>query len=282
VEIKAEDVRSLREKTGAGMMDCKKALTEAGGDFKKAEKILKELGLAAAAKRGGRATNEGKIFSKVVPGKAGLLELSCETDFVARNQDFIRLGNEIVSKVVEGGASIDSPELQGKVADLIGTIKENMSIRRAEVVTAGPGETLVDYLHGEGRIGVIVKAKVDKPELLADDKVKAFVFDCALHIAAFSPMYLSEKDVDAAYLKEQEEIFTKQAESLGKPANVLQGIVKGKIKKHLSEICFLDQPFVKDDKRSVSKVAQDLGKEVGGVVSIEKYLYFRVGEELKK
>ena len=263
-------------------MDCKKALTEAGGDFKKAEKILKELGLAAAAKRGGRATNEGKIFSKLVSGKAGLLELSCETDFVARNQDFIKLGNEIVTQVVEKGAAITAPEIQTKVADLIGTIKENMSIRRAEVLTAGPNETLVEYLHGEGRIGVIVKAKTDKAELLSNDKVKAFVFDCALHIAAFNPFFLAEKDIDADYLKEQEEIFTKQAASLGKPANVLQGIVKGKIKKHLSEIGFLDQPFVKDDKRSVAKVAQDLGKEVGGSVSIEKFLYFRVGEELKK
>lgn len=280
MEIRAEDVKSLREKTGAGMMDCKKALTEAGGDFKKAEKILKELGLAAAAKRGGRATTEGRVFSKVTAGRAGLLELSCETDFVARNQDFIKLGNELVSAVVEKGMSPDAPETQGRVTELIATIKENMSLRRAEVLTVGENEAVVDYIHGEGRIGVLVKAKADKPEVLTNEAVKTFIFDCALHIAAYNPLFLSEKEVDPAYMKEQEEIFTKQAENLGKPANVLQGIVKGKIKKHLSEVCLLDQPFVKDDKRSVAKVAQDVGKAAGGAVSIEKYLYYRVGEEL--
>jgi elongation factor Ts len=281
VEIRAEDVKALREKTGAGMMDCKKALTEAGGDFKKAEKILKELGLAAAAKRGGRATNEGRVFSKVSAHGAGLLELCCETDFVARNSDFIKLGNALIGKIVDKGMAPTAPELSGQVAELISTVKENMSIRRAEVLPVGPNECIIDYIHGEGRIGVLVKAKADKPEILTNGKVKDFIFDCALHIAAYNPMFLAEKDVSPEYLKEQEEIFTKQAENLGKPANVLQGIIKGKLKKHLAEVCFLEQPFVKDDKRSVAKVAADVGKEAGGTVAIEKFLYFRVGEEVK-
>jgi elongation factor Ts len=281
MDIRAEDVKALREKTGAGMMDCKKALAEAGGDPRKAEKILKELGLAAAAKRTGRATNEGRIFTKTVAGRAAILELSCETDFVARNADFIKLGGELAAAVAEKGLSADSPELTGRVTDLISTIKENMSLRRAESLPIAGDETVVEYIHGEGRIGVLVKAKADKPEILKKDAVKSFIFDCALHIAAFNPLFLAEKDVPADYMKEQEEIFTKQAENLGKPANVLQGIVKGKIKKHLAEVCFMDQPFVKDDKRSVAKVAGDVGKEAGGTVSIVKYIYYRVGEDVK-
>ncbi|MFQ3619385.1 MAG: translation elongation factor Ts [Spirochaetales bacterium] len=281
MEIKAEDVKALREKTGAGMMDCKKALTEAGGDFKKAEKILKELGLAAAAKRVGRITKEGRVFTKISGSKAGILELTCETDFVAKNQDFIRLGNELLSLIVDKGLAADAPAISDKITSLISTIKENMTLRRSDVLTASSNELLVDYVHGEGRIGVLVKARVDKTELLQNPGVKAFVFDCALHIAAFSPLFLSEGTVSPEYLKDQEEIFAKQAESLGKPANVLQGIIKGKLKKHFAEVCLLDQPFVKDDKRSVSKVAQDLGKEVGGTISIVDYRYYRVGEDLK-
>ncbi len=281
MEIRAEDVKALRDRTGAGMMDCKKALTEAGGDPKKAEKILKELGLAAAAKRTGRATNEGRIFTKITGNRAAILELSCETDFVARNEDFVALGRELVAEVAGKGLSADSPALTARVTDLITTIKENMSLRRADSFPLGPGETAVEYIHGEGRIGVLVKAGADKPEILTNPAVKAFIFDCALHVAAFNPQFLSEKDVPAEYLKEQQEIFAKQAENLGKPQNVLQGIVAGKVKKHLAEVCLMDQPFVKDDKKTVAQAAKDAGKAAGGTVSILKYLYFRVGEDLR-
>lgn len=281
VEIKAEDVKALREKTGAGMMDCKKALVEAGGDFKKAEKILKEIGAASAAKRVGRITKEGRVFTKISPSKAGILELTCETDFVARNQEFIQLGNELLTLIVDNGVSPQATEINEKITALISTIKENMVLRRADVITVAPDEIIMDYIHGEGRIGVLVKAKVDKPELLKHEKVRSFVFDCALHVAAFNPQFLSEEVIPPEYLKEQEEIFMKQAENLGKPANVLQGIVKGKLKKHFAEVCLLDQPFVKDEKRSIRKVAQDVGKEVGGTISIVQFVYYRVGEDLK-
>ncbi|MDR1627115.1 MAG: translation elongation factor Ts [Spirochaetia bacterium] len=278
MEIKAEDVKALREKTGAGMMDCKKALTQAEGDFARAEKILKEQGLAAAAKRSDRATNEGRIFTKVCPGRAAIAELSCETDFVARNADFVKLGEGIVLSIAADKKDPGAPELADAVKDLVATVKENMALRRAEALEYGALGVVVDYVH-EGRIGVLVKASADKAEALLDAAVKAFVSDCALHIAAFGPLFLSEKDVSAAYLKEQEEIFTKQAENLGKPANVLQGIVKGKMKKHFSEICFLEQPFVRDEKRSVKQVLADIGRQAGAAISIDAYIYYRVGED---
>ncbi|WP_020612330.1 translation elongation factor Ts [Sediminispirochaeta bajacaliforniensis] len=279
MEIKAADVKKLRDKTGAGMMDCKKALTESGGDFAKAEKHLKELGLAAAAKRSGRATNEGRVFSKVEDKRAGLLELACETDFVARNKDFIKLGEELLGLVINKGYTEINADLEERVKDTISTIKENMSIKRFTSLEIADNEMVTDYIHGEGGIGVLVKLKAEKPELLGEDSVKTFAFDAALHIAAFNPLYLDRSKVDEKYRKEQEEIFRKQAEHLGKPEKVLAGIVQGKLNKHYSEICLLDQGFVKDEKQSVSKVLAQLSKEVGGKLEIVDFRYYRVGDE---
>lgn len=262
-------------------MDCKKALLEAGGDFAKAERILKELGLAAASKRVGRATNEGRIFTEIGVDKAGVLELSCETDFVARNADFVAMGEELVADFLEKGTPIDDESVGQRIAEAVSKIKENMAVRRFEKVDIGPNETVVDYIHGDtGNIGVIVKLSVGDPALRENPILKNFAFDVALHVAAFNPTYLSGETVDPAYLKEQEEIFTKQAESMGKPEKVVEGIVKGKLKKHLSEICLLEQPFVKDDKRTVGAVAKDIGKEIGTDVNVVEFLYLRVGEEL--
>ncbi len=281
MNIKATDVKKLREMTGAGMMDCKKALTEAGGDFKKAEKLLKELGLAAAAKRGGRATNEGRVFTLISGKKAGILEISCETDFVARNDTFVDLGKGMIADMVNNGVAADGPELAAKVQNAITTIKENMAVRRGKVIEADANEILTDYVHGDsGRIGVIVKIKTDKPELLSQEPVTSFAFDLALHVAAFRPQFLSAETIDEDYRAEQEEIFLAQARQLDKPENVLQGIAKGKMKKHLSGICLLEQGFVKDEKRSVSQVTKDLGKQVGGDVSVSGYVYYSVGEAL--
>lgn len=279
MSIKAADVKKLRDQTGAGMMECKKALTEANGDFGKAEKILKELGLAAAAKRSGRATNQGRISSYVGDKKASILELVCETDFVARNDDFVKLSNDLAKTIVDKELTEVNDELTDKVNTLMGTIKENMSLKRFSVMDIADDELVKEYIHGEGSIGVLVKLKSDNPEVLKDAKIAEFVFDCALHIAAFNPTYLDRTAVSADYLAEQEGIFRKQAENMGKPEKVIEGIIKGKMNKHLSEICFLDQPFVKDDKQSVTKVMNALGKELGAKLSIVDYKYYRVGDE---
>jgi len=281
VEIKASDVKKLRERTGAGMMDCKKALSEAEGDFARAEKILKELGLAAAAKRGGRATNEGRVFTCVTESRAGILEVSCETDFVARNQDFVDLGAGIVNEMVETGKPATDSTFADKIQDAITTIKENMAIRRGELMDAGSNEMISDYIHGEsGRIGVLVKLKVENETLKSNPAVSAFAFDVALHVAAFRPTFLSVDGADPAYVTEQEEIFAAQAKALGKPENVTKGIAAGKLKKHLGEICLVDQGFVKDEKRTVAQAAKDLGKEVGGSVEVAGFVYYMVGEEV--
>ena len=279
MDIKASDVKALREKTGAGMLDCKNALVEANGDFAAAEKKLKELGLAAAAKRSGRATNEGRVFSKITDTCASLVELSCETDFVARNQDFIDLGNLIVSKVAGSCLTKTTDELTALVDDLKSRIKENMSIKRIASIPIGENQIAMDYIHGEGAIGVLIKAEAQNNDTLANEELREFVFDCALHIAAFNPLYLNREDVDEGYMKEQEEIFTKQAAQLGKPENIVAGVVKGKLKKHLSEVVMADQGFVKEEKKSVSQKLDEMCKRAGGSLKLVDYLYFKVGQD---
>ncbi|MDC7230509.1 MAG: translation elongation factor Ts [Sphaerochaetaceae bacterium] len=275
--ITAEVVKKLRDITGAGMMDCKKALTQSNGDFAAAEKILKEMGLAAVAKRQDRATNNGRVFVKVGKDKAVMVELSCETDFVASNDQFAELGNNICAVALEKGYSEINEELEGMVTDLITIIKENMALKQLHVFEVGENEFASTYVHGNGALAVLVMFKSDDKTIFENDLVKEFANDCALHVAAFTPSYLNTDAVDADYIKEQTEIFTAQAEKLGKPAKVIEGIVKGKLNKHLSEICFLQQPFVKDDSMSVEKKANEVGKAAGASLEIVNYAFLRAG-----
>jgi elongation factor Ts len=279
-EVKASDVKALREKTGAGMMDCKEALDATGGDFAKAEKLLKEKGLAAVEKRIGRATNEGKIFVKNAAGKSVVLELTCETDFVARNADFIALGEDLAKTILEKGYTSIVDPLSAKVTELASKIRENMSLKRFAVMSCGAQECVHEYLHGD-KLGVLVKFKADKPSLFADEKVKAFIHDVALHIAAFNPSFAGRGNVAPDYIKEQEEIFLKQIQQdekmKSKPENVLKGIIQGKLTKHLADICLMDQGFVKDEKQTVAKMMAQVAKDAGGTLEIVEFLYYRVG-----
>jgi elongation factor Ts len=278
MEIKATEVKRLREKTGAGMLDCKNALVKTEGDFDKAERLLKEQGLAAAVKKSDRVTNSGKIFSRILPDRGILLELTSETDFVARNAMFHELGSKLLDKVATQNLNGPTDELHLMVKETIGTIKENMQLRRIVVKKYAANEALVEYIHDD-RIGVMLHFVLGDAKAKDNPRVKEVMFDCALHAAAFAPLFLSRDKVSPEFLKEQEEIFTKQAENLGKPANVVQGIIKGKVAKLLSEICFMDQPFVKDDKRKVSKVLEDLSKEAGTKIELVGYTYMKLGAE---
>jgi elongation factor Ts len=280
-EISAADVKKLREKTGAGMMECKNALVNCGGDFAAAEKQLKEKGLAALEKRSGRATNEGKIFVKTKDNTAVLVELSSETDFVARNPDFTALGGAIADKVLADGLKEPNDVLNGMVTDLATKIRENMSLKRLCLVKAGANEYLTQYIHGDGNIGVVVKCESDKPEIFKNEEVKSFIFSLALHIAAFNPAALDRSRIDQNWLKEQEEIFRvqmKQDEKLqGKPEKVLEGILQGKVNKYLSEICFVEQAYVKDEKLTVAKAIDECAKKTGAKLAINDYVYYKVG-----
>ena len=282
-EISAADVKKLREKTGAGMMECKNALVASNGDAAAAEKILKEKGLAAVEKRSGRAANEGKIFIKITDdgSRAVLAEIASETDFVARNPDFISLGAALTAKALEKGYTDTADELKEMVLELAEKIRENMSLKRLMVMDAGPNEYLCQYIHGDGAIGVVVKIAADKAEVLKDEEIRSFAFTIALHIAAFNPMALSKEKIDQGWLKEQEDIFRKQMEQdesvKGKPENVIENILKGKVNKFLKEICLLDQGYVKDEKLSVAKALEEAGKNAGASLSITDYAYYKVG-----
>jgi elongation factor Ts len=283
-EISAADVKKLRDITGAGPMECKNALVSTGGDFAKAEKTLKEKGLAALEKRVGRATNEGKVFVKInnEGSAAALIELSSETDFVARNPDFIALGGTIADKVLEKNLCAPNDELNGMVQELATKIRENMGLKRLCLVKASSNEYLTQYIHGDGNIGVVVKCESDNPEIFKNEEVKSFIFSLALHIAAFNPVAIDRSKIDQGWLKEQEGIFKVQMEKdeklKGKPENVLAGILQGKVNKHLSEICLLEQGYVKDEKLTVAKAVEECAKKAGAKLAVNGYVYYKVGQ----
>ncbi|MBP3773365.1 MAG: elongation factor Ts [Treponema sp.] len=275
--ITANDVKALREKTGAGMMECKKALTEANGDAAEAEKILKEKGLAAVAKRAERATTEGRIFIRQSGNKIAVAEVTCETDFVAKNTDFIALGEKILDLVFEKGYTKIEKELEDLVLELATKIRENMSLRRLEVIDVPAGSAAATYVHSDFKTGAVVVVEGSD----ADD-VKVFAKDCCLHLAAFTPAYTTKDEVPQSYIDEQKEIFQAQMaqdeKMASKPENVKAGILQGKINKHLAEICFVDQAFVKDDKVTVAKKLEEVSKAAGSKLSFKKVALYILGK----
>lgn len=275
MDIKAADVKALREATGAGMMECKNALVECNGDADAAAKLLKEKGLAAVEKRAGRATSEGKIFIKASDSKVVICELTCETDFVANNADFVKIGEEIAQTALDKGYTAPCEELSNMLLDLATKIRENMSLRRLEVVDIPAGAVFSKYIHSDGKTGVVTV--INTEPATDNEAVKAFAYDCCLHIAAFAPQYLTQADVDPAYIAEQKAIFEAQVADLDKPQNVKDGIVNGKIKKHLASICFVDQPFVKDDKVTVAARMDAVAKECGSKLSLAKVVSYQLG-----
>lgn len=276
MEIKASDVKALREATGAGMMECKNALTDCKGDTAAAVKFLKEKGLAAVEKRAGRSTKEGRIFIKIEGNKIGIAELTCETDFVAKNADFLAVGEAILNDVMTNNYNEVNEKLSNMLLDLATKIRENMSVRRVECVDIPANSVVSSYIHSDAKTGVVTILSCD-PNMDGNADVKQFAYDCCLHMAAFLPAYITHEDVPASYLVGQKEIYEAQVSELDKPDNVKASIIEGKIKKHFTEICFMDQPFVKDDKVSVSKRMEEIGKAVGAKIKLTKVICYQLG-----
>ena len=272
MSISAKDVKELREKTGCGMMDCKKALTEAGGDIEKAAEILREKGLASAVKKAGRIAAEGVVAAYKEGDVAVLLEVNCETDFVAKTEQFKSLVNDIAKIIVkEAPADVDAlmaaPCEAGTVEEMmknaVATIGENMKIRRFARV-----EGFTDtYIHLGGKIGVLVQTDVE-PDAAA-------IHDVAMQIAAARPTYISKEDVDANEIAHEKEILRAQALNEGKPEKIVDKMVEGRIQKYYKEVCLLEQPFVKDDDMSVAKM-------IGGRFQVLKFVRYEMGEGLEK
>ena len=275
--ITAGDIKNLREKTGAGMMECKKALAEANGDLAEAEKILKEKGLAAMEKRSDRATGEGRIVIKQENNKVAMVEVTCETDFVANNDDFVAVAEKAADVTLANGKSEVTDEHKALIDTIAIKFRENMAVRRAEFIELPANSAVGTYVHTDNKTGAIVVV-----EGADSDDVKTFAKDCCLHLAAFTPAYITRDDVPESYINEQKEIFQVQMSQdekmASKPENVKAGILQGKINKHLAEICFVDQAFVKDDKVTVAKKLEEVSKAAGAKLSFGKIALFVLGK----
>ena len=287
--ITAKMVGDLRAKTGAGMMDCKKALTEAAGDMEQAIDLLRKKGLSAAAKKSGRVAAEGMIAA-VGNGKSGALaEVNSETDFVAKNDAFQAFANGVAEVAlketpadVETLKGLDFPGSDRNVGDelthQIATIGENMNIRRFARLESASGVT-ASYVHGGGKIGVLVQLDAEKGD---DPQVAETARMLAMHVAAANPQYLCRADVPADVVEREKDIMRVKAIESGKPENIVEKIIEGQINKFFGEICLLEQVYVIDTDKKVGKVVEALAKELGGQVTLAAYSRFQLGEGIEK
>ncbi len=291
-EITAARVKELRDKTGAGMMDCKRALTETGGDLEAAVDWLRKKGIAAVTKKSGRVTAEGLVGLAVAGGRGALVEVNSETDFVARNdafQDFVRT---VAGLAVDTGEDLDAlkaaayPDagrtVEEQLVHLIATIGENMTLRRVRVLD-GAGGMLGSYMHnaaapGLGKIGVLValSSEADPSGLETLGK------QLAMHVAAANPRAVSRDDVDPADLDREREVLKEQARASGKPEAIIEQMVEGRLRKFFEEECLLEQVFVIDGERKVAAVLDEAAKEVGAAVGVAAFARFALGEGVEK
>ena len=286
--VTAQMVKELREATGAGMMDCKKALTEADGNMERAVDILREKGLSKAAKKADRVAAEGLVTIKTNADNtvAAIVEVNSETDFVAKNQDFKDFVADVAEMVLEGDvadieALLASNHKEGKplkdvLNDRVATIGEKLDVRRFErIATSGK---VAGYIHGGGKIGVVVELATDSN----DERVLTLGKDIAMQVAAMNPKYISRDDVDPEYIAHETEVLTQQALNEGKPANIVEKMVVGRLNKELKEVCLVDQVFVKDSELTISKLIAKVAKEVASDISVANMVRYEVGEGIEK
>ena len=281
-QITAALVKQLREMTDAGMMECKKALTETDGDLDAAVDVLRTRGLAAAAKKAGRETNEGLIATFVSEdGKiASMIEVNCETDFVARNEKFVSFANMLAKAVADNdpkdldafkAVTVDGETIEEKLTEAIHTIGENMNIARFTRIVSENG--FVDsYIHMGGKIGVLVELSAVSGDL------KACAHDVALQIAAAAPIALDQDSVDPAVIDHEMEIYKAQAAESGKPEAIQEKIATGRLQKFFKERCLVEQAFVKDPDKTIKAYVTECGKAAGVEASVKNFKRFELGE----
>ncbi|MCD6581378.1 MAG: elongation factor Ts [Desulfuromusa sp.] len=288
MSITAAMVSELRKKTGAGMMDCKKALTETAGNMEEAVDFLRKKGLSAAAKKSGRIASEGAVVAGSDGSVGAIVEINAETDFVAKNDAFkafvagikdVVLANDIAE--VEALKVIDFPGTDRTVAaeltHQIATIGENMGIRRLARVNAGQG-VVTSYIHGAGKIGVLVELQTKS----TDEKVAALGKQLAMHVAAAAPQYLDRDSVPVEIVEKEKEIMRVKALDSGKPEKIIEKIILGQINKYFGEVCLLEQAFVIDPDQKVGKLVDALAKEIGAEIKLNSYVRYQLGEGIEK
>ncbi len=286
--ISAQLVKELREMTGAKMMDCKKALVQTEGDIEKAIEFLREKGLADAAKKSGRVAAEGivKTYISEDKKKGSVVEFNCETDFVAANDEFIAFAERLAEMAVETGVETVEALLNEKfdaettVSDalkaLIAKLGENMTVRRFTTFAIENG-LVKSYIHGGGRIGVLVEVACDTASDVLDEVAK----EVCMQIAAANPLFLSEDQVDSASIEKEKEIYRVQALNEGKPENIVEKMVEGRIKKYYKEVCLLDQLWVKDNDKTIAKFLAEKSKEVGSPITVTRFVRYERGEGIE-
>ena len=289
--ITASMVKELREMTGAGMMDCKKALNETNGDMDAAIEFLRKNGQAKAEKKAGRIAAEGIVKTVVKDDKvAAIVEVNSETDFVAKNEEFQGFVDAVVNQVADSDAAdMDAFMAEAWAADTTKTVKdaliekvavigENLNIRRFEkIVTDG---CVVDYIHGGGRIGVLIEAEAD----VVNDEIKKCLKNVAMQVAAMSPKYTSRAEVSQEYMDHEKEILLAAAkkENPEKPENIIEKMIIGRLNKELKEICLLDQAYVQDSDLTVAKYVEKVAKENNANVTVKRFVRFETGEGIEK
>ena len=289
--ITASMVKELREMTGAGMMDCKKALNETNGDMDAAIEFLRKKGQAKAEKKAGRIAAEGIVKAVVKDDKvAAIVEVNSETDFVAKNEEFQGFVDAVVNQVADSDAAdMDAFMAEAWAADTTKTVKdalvekvavigENLNIRRFEkIVTDG---CVVDYIHGGGRIGVLIEAEAD----VVNDEIKKCLKNVAMQVAAMSPKYTSRAEVSQEYMDHEKEILLAAAkkENPEKPENIIEKMIIGRLNKELKEICLLDQAYVQDSDLTVAKYVEKVAKENNANVTVKRFVRFETGEGIEK
>lgn len=285
--ISAQAVKELRDMTGAGMMDCKKALTEANGDMEKAVEVLRERGLAAAAKKSGRIAAEGVVATYVSEDRksAAMVEFNCETDFVSANEAFSGLANEIAALVAKNEVSsiedvkalaLGEATVQDAVTALIAKLGENMSLRRYVKIDAKDG-VVASYIHMGGKIGVLVETASEN----ATVEVANVARDVAMHVAALNPKYLDKTSVDEETIEKEKEIYRVQALNEGKPANIVEKMILGRVQKFLKEVCLVEQQFVKNPDLTITGYLKEESKKFGNI-AIKSFERFEKGEGIEK
>lgn len=294
--ITASMVKELREMTGVGMLDCKKALAETDGDMEKAVEYLREKGLAASEKKAGRIASEGVCLSYLSEDKSVgvVVEVNSETDFVAKNPVF----REYVLQVAEHIASSQAADVDALLSEAwkfdtsmtvaealsskVAVIGENLKIRRFEKYTKDGAGTIVSYIHGGGRIGVMIEIGCDNVTEAVEEMGK----NIAMQIAALNPQFIAVDDVPAEFIAKEKEILTQQAmndeKNAKKPANIIEKMIEGRLNKEMKEICLIEQPYVKDGDLSVKKYIETVAKEVGAPITIKRMVRFETGEGLEK
>lgn len=286
----AKEVKELREKTGAGMMNCKKALSESNGDMEAAVDYLRQKGLAAAAKKASRVAAEG-LIGAVVEGNVGaLVEINCETDFVAKNADFQTFVTNVSNHVLSSDASdiaalkeekMGDRTLQEHVQELTLKIGEKIDVRRFKKMKLEGEGKIGSYVHG-GKIGVLVALNTDSADAAKKPEFTELVNDLCLHVAAADPKFMTANEIDEDFKKREAAVYEAQLKEQGKPENMIENIIKGKLNKLASEVCLMDQKFVKNPDLSISKLIKEYEGKVGSSITLKGFEKLNLGEGIEK